>query len=274
MTMDAKFALILFSTNPAFIRQAVASGVRGIIVDWEYIGKQTRQAFADTQINCDTLDDLRQVRACTDALVICRINSYGVTSTEEIERAIKAGADELLLPMVRTVKEVETVLDQVEGRCGVGILMETVAATMLIDELAHLPLSRVYVGLNDLAIERKTPNIFTAVADGTVERIRHAFSHTPFGFGGLTLPDRGYPIPCRLLIGEMARLNCDFSFLRRSFYRDIHGPELAVEIPRILEALRQARLRSTATIARDRYDLEIAIRNWPAPFGTHRGGLP
>jgi hypothetical protein len=271
--MDAKFALILFSTNPAFIRQAVASGVSGIIVDWEYIGKQTRQAFADTQINCDTLDDLGQVRACTDALVICRINSYGVTTTEEVEQAIKAGADELLLPMVRTVEEVETVLDQVRGRCGVGILMETVAATMLIDELARLPLSRGYVGLNDLAIERKTPNIFTAVADGTVERIRHAFHHAPFGFGGLTLPDRGYPIPCRLLIGEMTRLNCDFSFLRRSFHRDVQGSNLASEIIRILEALQQTRLRSPEAIARDRQELEIVIAAWSEASDPSRRSL-
>jgi len=131
----------------------------------------------------------------------------------------------------------------------------------MVKELARLPVSRVYVGLNDLAIERKTPNIFTAVADGTVERIRRAFP-VPFGFGGLTLPDRGHPIPCRLLIGEMARLPCDFSFLRRSFHRDIQGRVLAVEIPRLLEALQQARLRSPETVARDQSDLKQAIAAW------------
>ncbi|MEW6231239.1 MAG: aldolase/citrate lyase family protein [Chloroflexota bacterium] len=259
--MNANFALFLFSTNPIFIRQAVAAGVKGIIVDWEYIGKETRQAFADTQITRDTLDDLRRVRACTEALVICRINSYGATTVEEVDQAIGAGADEVLLPMVRAVEEVERVLDQARGRCGVGILVETVAAAKIAKELACLPVSRIYVGLNDLAIERKTPNIFTAVADGTVERIRRAF-HVPFGFGGLTLPDRGYPIPCRLLIGEMARLPCDFSFLRRSFHRDIQGRDLAVEIPRLLEALRRACLRSPEAIARDQSDLAQAIAAW------------
>jgi len=105
--------------------------------------------------------------------------------------------------------------------------------------LARLPLTRVYLGLHDLAIERRTPNPFRAISDGIVERVRSAFQ-IPFGFAGLTLPDRGFPIPCRLLIAEMARLGCSFSFLRRSFLRDIVGRDPRVEIPRILEALREA----------------------------------
>lgn len=256
-----RFTLILFSTNPTIIRQAVPSGVGGIIVDWEWIGKGQRQASADTQINRDTLDDLRRVRACTDALVICRINSYGVVTAEEVEQVIEAGADEILLPMVQTVEEVETVLEQVKSRCGVGILIETMAAVRLVEDLGRLPLSRVYVGLNDLAIERTSPNIFTPLVDGTLERLRHHV-HVPFGFGGLTLPDRGHPIPCRLLIGEMARLNCDFSFLRRSFYRDIEGRDPADELPRLLESLRQAGLRPPLAVTQDRHELATFIRAW------------
>jgi hypothetical protein len=269
--MSAKFMLVLFSTDPIFIRQVVAAGVGGVIVDWEYIGKEDRQSSADTQINPDTVDDLRRVRTCTEATVICRLNSYNsATTVEEVEQAIEAGADELLLPMVRTLEEVEAVIDQVRRRCGVGILIETLAAVGLAEELAYLPLSRAYVGLNDLAIERNTPNIFTTVVDGTLEHIRRSLFHIPFGFGGLTLPDLGHPIPCRLLISEMARLKCDFSFLRRSFYRDIWGRDPAVESPRLLEALRQARLRSPDAVARDRKDLEAAVRAWSAGVGCRR----
>jgi hypothetical protein len=118
------------------------------------------------------------------------------------------------------------------------------------------------VGLNDLAIDRACPNIFQAVIDGTVENIRQAFT-VPFGFAGLTLPDRGFPIPCRLLIGEMARLKCQFSFLRRSFHRDIQGRDLVIEVPRLLDSLHQARLRSPAAVAQDHRHLEIAVRGWP-----------
>ncbi|MCS7060638.1 MAG: aldolase/citrate lyase family protein [Anaerolineae bacterium] len=257
-TKEKLFSLTLFSTRVEFICQAVAAGVDEVIVDWEHIGKSERQAGADTQINHDTLDDLRHVRACTSARVICRINRFGQWTPSEVEMAIEAGADELLLPMVRCCDEVESVLNMAGSRCGVGILVETVDAIHQASLLAKLPISRVYVGLNDLAIERHSSNIFVPLLDGTLESVRSAFKQ-PFGFGGLTLPDRGHPVPCRLLIAEMARLNCQFSFLRRSFHRDIQGRDMAVEIPRLLQAIEQAHKRTPDSIAQDRRELEEAI---------------
>ncbi|HJU04727.1 MAG TPA: aldolase/citrate lyase family protein [Nitrospiraceae bacterium] len=259
------FDLFLFSTDCDFIPRAVAAGVAGVIVDWEHIGKDLRQAGADTQINHDTVDDLLRVRACTDARILCRINGHGATTRKEIELAIIAGADEILLPMVRTVREVESVLEQVGGRCEVGIQIETRAALNLAAELSSLPLSRVYVGLNDLALERKSPNIFTPILDGTIEAIRPWFD-IPFGVMGLTSPDRGFPIPSRLLMAELVRLRCDFSMLRRSFHRDLQGRDPAIEIPRIHHALRLLRLRPPGVVAGDRHELESAILNWPNPL--------
>jgi hypothetical protein len=85
------------------------------------------------------------------------------------------------------------------------------------------------------------------------------------------LPDRGFPIPCRLLIGEMARLECDFSCVRRSFCADVQGRELSVEVPRIQEALDSAFRRATDAIARDRDELRSAILAWfPAKSRSER----
>jgi len=263
--MDREFKLILFSTDPSLIARAVAAGVDSIIVDWENIGKGTRQVFADTQINHDTLDDLKRVRKSTEAQVICRVNQWGSWTRKEIEDAIEAGANEILLPMVQTMEEVERVLDQANDRCGVGILVETRAAIALAQDLGSLPLTQVYVGLNDLSIERGTPNIFTPLVDGTVETVRRFFP-MPFGFGGLTLPELGKPIPCRLLISEFARMDCQFSFLRRSFHRDIQGRDLVIEIPRIREALQKAFRRTPEEVVRDRRELEKAVRTWANPW--------
>jgi citrate lyase beta subunit len=259
--MMSRFSLLLFATDPAFIERAMAAGVDGIIVDWEHLGKESRQAGADTQVNHDTLDDLRRVRACTIGQVLCRVNNHPEVTAGEVEVAIDAGADEILLPMVRTVDEVNRVLDKAAGRCRVGILVETLAATRIAAELARLPLSRLYVGLNDLGIERHTPNIFVSATDGTVERVR-AFFSCSFGFGGLTLPDRGFPIPCRLLIGEMARLACDFGFLRRSFCRDIQGRDIMVEVARLRTALDAAWNRTEEIIARDQSELARVVAAW------------
>jgi hypothetical protein len=257
------FNLFLFSTEPQVIREAEQAGVDGFVVDWEYIGKAERQRDADTQINRDTLEDLLRVRKSTSKTVLCRINVYHPSRIQEIEQAIEAGADEIFLPMVRTVEEVAAVLERVKERCGVGILIETVEAIELAESFSKFPLSRVYVGLNDLSIDRKTPSIFTAVLDGTVEFLRQKFS-VPFGFGGLTVPESGFPIPCRLLMGEMARLGCQFSFLRRSFYRDLQGKTMAEMISRIREGLSRAFLRSAEEVEKDHLELGKTIQRLEA----------
>ena len=241
----------------------MAAGVEGVVVDWERKGKVERQARADTQIGCDTLADLRRIRAATHARVLCRINGYGPWTAREVQEAVGEGVDELLLPMVRGPEEVRGVLDLAGGRCGVGILVETLDAVARAAELARLPLARAYLGLNDLAIERQSGSIFAAVADGTLERARRPFD-VPFGFGGLTLPERGVPIPCRLLMGEMGRLGCRYSFLRRSFHRDVQGRELAVEIPRLLESLRALASRSPLEVEAERLALRRAIADLEA----------
>jgi hypothetical protein len=123
--------------------------------------------------------------------------------------------------MVRRVSEVEKFLTVIGGRCEAAILIETIEAVELAADLALLPLNRVYFGLNDFAICRGSSFIFDALKDGIIERVREQLGKIPFGFGGATAIDLGAPIPCRMLLAEMARLNCQFTFLRRSFKRDI-----------------------------------------------------
>jgi hypothetical protein len=253
-----EFELLLFTTDPDYARAAVAAGVDGVVIDWEGIGKRSRQAQADTEVNSDSPQDLSRIRAAVSSRVICRINPLGPQTADEVEEAIARGADELLLPMAVGAGEVEQLLDLVAGRCGVGILVETEQAVESAAELARLPLSRAFVGLNDLAIARDSASIFDAVADGTVERVRRSFT-LPFGFGGLTLPDRGSPVPCRLLVAEMARLGCSFSFLRRSYRADVEAGEQASAVAAIRRALRAASERSRESAERDREDLARAI---------------
>jgi hypothetical protein len=257
--MSHSFQLLLFSTDLAYVRAAVAAGIDGVIVDWEHIGKLARQTDADTQVNLHTDDDLREVRAATDAHIICRINNVASVIEDEVERAIRLGADEILLPMVETPAEVTQLLSLVGGRAVVSIMVETEAAVRHAAELGRLPLGRVYVGLNDLAIQRRSANIFENVLNGTVEATRAHFPHTPFGFAGITLPTKGSPIPCWLLIAEMMRLDTHFTFLRRSFMRDVPVEDVGWALPAIREALEQARQRPHAQIAADQAALHAQI---------------
>ncbi len=264
------FELYLFTTDVALALEAIEGGAAGLVVDWEYKGKAERQRGYDTCIGRDTVDDLRRLRAFTEAPILCRINPFGPWTPQEVESAVEAGASELLLPMVRSREEVERALELVKGRIGLGILVETKDAVAAVEELASLPLIRVYLGLNDLAIDRGQRNIFLPLLDGTLERVRMSF-RVPFGFGGLTLPHRGFPVPCRLLMGEMARLDCQFSFLRRSFLRDTAGRGLKDAIPKILAALEEAFARTPAQIEADRAELHRAVVEAEAFFASGAG---
>src|SRR5882724_2145489 len=107
--------LLLFHTDPRTVAEATGAGIDGFIVDWEHRGKDRRQAGQDTQINNDTLADLERVRAATAARVLCRVNGFGPWTRREIDAAVHAGADEVLLPMVRDPHEVDRALRMVNG---------------------------------------------------------------------------------------------------------------------------------------------------------------
>lgn len=235
--MAHSFELILFSNDVPYVQQATRAGLDGVIIDRENMGKSHRQLTRDTQVNYHTFDDLEQMRSVSDIRTFCRINNLQDIRIAEAKRAIRCGADEIFLPMVRTVAEVTEVLQIIEGKADLGILIETEEGIAIAEDLSHLPLSHVYVGLNDLAIARSMSNIFENVYNGTVEYLRDHFPHIPFGFGGLTIPPHGNPIPTVLLMAEMMRLECNFTFLRRSFLRDVPIDKLGDAIPLIKSSL-------------------------------------
>ncbi len=239
----------------------VDAGATGVVVDWERRGKGRRQAGVDTQINTDTPEDLAAVRAATAGVVLCRVNQWSRWTPAEIDLAIGRGADEILLPMVRRPEELDAALEVVAGRCRLGILVETTEAVRRVDELVARPLSRIYVGLNDLMIDRGGGPLFAALVDGTVDRVATAAAGAGIAFGvaGLTLPEAGRPVPCRLVLGALARAGASFTFLRRSFWADVAGRDLTVEVPRILAAAAGAGRRSSAAVAADHTELTAII---------------
>ncbi|RFU19804.1 aldolase [Geodermatophilus marinus] len=250
--------LFLFTVDPGWGADVVAAGAAGIVVDWERRGKHRRQRGEGTQINADTPGDLARMRAATDGRLLCRVNGYGPWTAAEVDDAVARGADEVLLPMVRTAEEVDRTLELVGGRCGLGILVETVDAVAAAAELARRPLSRVYVGLNDLRIDGRATSLFLPLCDGTVEAVRAA-TRQPFGVGGLTLPERGAPVPAWLLAAELLRTGTDFTFLRRSFTADMAGRDPFVEVPRLLASLDDLRVAGPGRAAAHRDAFVAAV---------------
>lgn len=250
--------LFLFTVDPTWGRDVVAAGAAGVIVDWERRGKARRQRGEGTQINADTLDDLVRMRAATPGRLLCRINGFGPWTRGEVADAVAAGADEILLPMVRTGEEVDRTLDAVGGRCGLGILIETQDAVDRAAELARRPLSRIYVGLNDLRIDRRSEELFRPLVDGTVEGVRSVVT-VPFGVAGLTLPGGGFPVPSELLAAELVRTGADFTFLRRAFTSDMAGLDPFVEVPRLLAGVAALRHAEAVDVADRRAAFVAAV---------------
>ena len=101
----------MYITNqPAVARIAEDAGVDWIFVDMEFIGKDKRQGGLDTVQNHHTIEDVSNIKkSLKRAQVIVRVNPIHdaldnyPSSKNEIDGAILAGADIVMLPYFHTV---------------------------------------------------------------------------------------------------------------------------------------------------------------------------
>ena len=254
--------IVLFEHDPELARAYVDAGITHFIVDTESKNKHERQEGFDTEIAPVSIRSVGPLTRIPRAYVSCRINGFCDSTRDEVEAAINEGVHRIFLPMVSSVEEVQAFIDAVGGRCEAAILIETQHATTIAAEIARLPVGAVYVGLNDLAISRRSQFIFSAVRDGTVRRMREAFAGRQFGFAGVTALGRGFPIPCRMLLAEMAALDCTFSFARRSFRKHMAGRDVARGVARIQTYWRMLMDRVPQRIEHDRTRLANLIAQY------------
>ena len=218
--------MMYITKDPEIARIAEEAGVDRIWVDLEYIGKALRQGGLDTVQSHHTIEDIKVIHAAINrAELQVRVNpiheataEYG-DSRSEIEAAIAAGADRLMLPYFKTVEEVETFLRLVGGRVRNNLLLETPEAVERVDEILALPgIDEIHIGLNDLSLGYGKPFLFDLLADGTVERLCLKFREAgiPYGFGGVASLGRGL-LPAEYVIREHYRLGSTRVILSRSF---------------------------------------------------------
>lgn len=218
--------LMYITNDPKVAKIAEANGVDRIFVDMEYIGKDERQGGMNTVQNHHTPADVRRIKeAVTKAQVMCRVNpiheatkAYG-SSKEEIDEAIAAGADILMLPFFKTAAEVAEFIHLVDGRAKTLPLVETPEAVEAIDEILALPgIDEILIGLNDLSLGYGMKFMFQLLADGTVERLCLKFKQAgiPYGFGGIAALGKGM-LPSEYVIREHYRLGSTCAILSRSF---------------------------------------------------------
>ena len=218
--------LMYITNNPAVARIAEDAGVDWIFLDMEVIGKAFRQSGLDTVQNHHTIDDIKRIRkTISQSKLLVRINPIHdavdnyPSSKDEIDASIEAGADILMLPYFKTVEEVKTFIHLVNGRAKTLLLLETVEAANLIDDILEVPgIDMIHLGLNDMHLELGMNFMFELLADGTVERLGDKIKAKgiPFGFGGIATLDGG-ALQGSMVLKEHVRLGSSMVIVSRSF---------------------------------------------------------
>ena len=124
-----------------------------------------------------------------------------------------------MLPYFKTVEEVRTFMDLVDGRAKTLPLVETPEAVACIDEILEIDgIDEIFVGLNDLSLGYGMKFMFQLLIDGTVERLCEKFKAKgiSYGFGGIAALGKGM-LPAERVITEHYRLGSTCAILSRSF---------------------------------------------------------
>lgn len=218
--------LMYITNEPDIAVIAENAGVDRIFIDMEFIGKDERQKGLDTVQNHHTIQDIENIKkAVHKAQIVARINpihegySGYMDSKEEIDAAIEAGADILMLPYFTTPEEVKKFVEYVDGRAVTLPLLESAKAVECLDEILQVDgIDQIHIGLNDLSLDLGKKFLFEILAEGLVDRICNSIKEyeIPFGFGGFGRVGQGI-LPAEKIIKEHYRLGSQCAILSRSF---------------------------------------------------------
>ena len=218
--------LMYITNNLTIAKIAQKAGVDRIWVDMEFIGKEERQAGMNTVKSRHTIEDIARLRPIVkQATLMTRVNPLHkatkdyCSSKEEIENAILAGAEVVMLPMFKTRGEAEEFVSLVGGRAKTQLLVETAEAAASIEEICKVQgVDEIHIGLNDLHLAYKQKFMFELLADGTVERLCKSIkaSGIKYGFGGIARVGYGM-LPAEYIIAEHYRLGSTAAIVSRGF---------------------------------------------------------
>jgi len=215
---------ILITNDPDIAKDAQAAGVTRIMVDLESMGKKERQASRQTFISTHVADDVAKIRAVLmQAELIVRINPIHAGSKKEIDRAVKDGADIIMLPMIKQLSQFEDFLKILDGRAKPLPLVETAySMAHLSDIVFHHEVDEVYFGLNDLHLSLGLDFLFEPLALGLIDWMAEMAKTCgrSFGFGGMAVIGSG-ELPAERILGEHVRMGSSCVILSSRFGKDI-----------------------------------------------------
>lgn len=229
--------LMMITNEEEIAKKAAEAGVDRIFIDLEINGKVERQGHLNTVISRHLIGDVARVRKVVpETELLVRLNPLYSGTAQEVNQAINAGADILMLPMFYGKNEVEQFCNIVAGRCKVMPLVETPQAMVRFHQILKINgVSEVYIGLNDLHLGLRLMFMFELVSSGLVEfmaRQAHG-AGIPFGFGGIAKIGEGM-VPGEMVLSEHVRLGSSSVILSREFHGNFENPiDLESEIRKI-----------------------------------------
>jgi len=216
----------MYITNhPEVAKIAEEAGVDWIFVDLEFIGKAERQ-HSDNAVRNHSISDVRIIKESTSkSNVIARINPLHdalpnyPSSKDEIDEVINAGADIIMLPYFHTLIEIQTFLNIVEGRAKTCLLLETIEAANILDQIVEIPgIDMIHIGINDMHIDLGKKFMFELLSNGLVEKWINTIQNKGImcGFGGIANIDSGV-VPGGKILLEHIRLKSEMVIVSRTF---------------------------------------------------------
>ena len=184
--------LLFIANKPSIARIVEEAGIDYFFIDLEKNGKDQRQNNMDTVKSNHCFYDIKAVRPfLKNSKLLVRINPFYEGTRDEVELAIKNGADSIMLPMFERSTEVCNFISYVNGRAETFLLVETKKAVENLPDILSLGgIDRIHIGLNDLHLQLKKKFMFELITDGTVDKIiddiRRLRPDIKYGLGGVS----------------------------------------------------------------------------------------
>lgn len=212
--------LMYITNNPKVATIAQSYGTNWVFVDLETLGKEERQKHQDSVKSQHIDNDVKILHGfLTSSKLLVRINPINSDSEREINYVIDNGAEIVMLPMWKSVRDVQTFIKYVKGRAETMLLLETKEASECLDKVLEISgIDKIHIGLNDLHLSYGMTFMFELLSNGTVEGLCNKIKAKgiPYGFGGVARLGKGM-LPAERIIMEHYRLGSSMVILSRSF---------------------------------------------------------